>query len=111
MCPPRRKKSPAEIRAVHGTVKAAVLVGDEEVPDLVAVSYYNQKPVHFLSTICESIKWLEYHKEVYCVETEHVEMMKFLHLIINNSYNHDMGGVDIADQFCNYYRFDHWSRQ
>ena len=26
-----------------------------EMPDLVAVSYYDQKPVHFLSTICESI--------------------------------------------------------
>ena len=105
------KTSPAEICAVHGMVKAAVLVGDEEVPDLVAVSYYDQKPVHFLSTICESIKWIECHKEVYCVEIEHVEMMKFLHLYINNSYNHDMGGADIADQLCNYYRFDHWSRQ
>ena len=98
------KTSPAEIHAVCGTVKAAVLVGDEEVPDLVAVSYYNQKPVHFLSTICESIKWIECHKEVYCVKTEQVEMMKFLCLNFNNSYNHDMGGVDIADQLCNYYR-------
>ena len=92
-------------------VKVAVLVGDEEVPDLVAVSYYDQKPVHFLSTICELIKWIECHKEVYCVETEQVEMMKFLCLNINNSYNHGMGGVDIADQLRNYYRFDHWSRQ
>ena len=90
---------------------AAVLVGDEEVPDLVAVSYYDQKPVHFLSTICESIKCIECHKEVYCVETEQVETMKFLCLNINNSYNHDMGGVDIADQLHSYYRFDHWSRQ
>ena len=102
MCPPRRKTSHAEIHAVHGTVKAAVLVGDEEVPDLVAVSYYDQKPVHFLSMICESIKWIECHKEVYCVETEQVETMKFLHLNINDSYNHDMCGVDIADQLRNY---------
>ena len=105
------KTSPAEIRAVHGTVKAAVLVGDEEGPDLVAVSYYNQKPVHFLSMICESIKWIECHKEVYCVETEQVETMKFLCLNINNSYNQDMGGIDVANQLRNYYRFDHWSRQ
>ena len=42
--------------------------------------------------ICESIKWIECHKEVYCVETEQVETMKFLHLNINNIYNHDMGG-------------------
>ena len=104
----QEKTSPAEICAVHGT---AVLVGDEELPDLVAVCDYDQKPVHFLSMICESIKWIEYHKEGYCVETEQVETIKFLHLNINNSYNHDMGGVDIADQLHNYYRFDHWSRR
>ena len=45
------KTSPLEICQVHGTVKAAVLEGDSEMPDLVAVSYYDQKPVHFLSTI------------------------------------------------------------
>ena len=104
----QEKTSPAEICAVHGT---AVLVGDEELPDLVAVCDYDQKPVHFLSMICESIKWIECHKEGYCVETEQVETIKFLHLNINSSYNHDMGGVDIADQLHNYYRFDHWSRQ
>ena len=70
-----------------------------------------ERSSHFLSMICESIKWIECHKEVYCVETEQVEMMKILCLNINNSYNHDMGGVDIADQLRNYYRFDHWSRQ
>ena len=80
------KTSPTEICAVHGMLKAvaAVLVGDEVVPDLVAVSYYDQKPVHFLSTICESIKWIECHKEVYCVETKQVKTTKFLRLNINN---------------------------
>ena len=48
------RTSPAEVRAGWGTVKGAVLEGDSEIPDLVARSYYNQKPVHFLSTICES---------------------------------------------------------
>ena len=107
----QEKTCPAEIHAVCGMVKAVVLVGDEEVSDLVDVSYYHQKPVHFLSMICKSIKWIECHKEVYCVEPEQVEMMKFLCLNIKNSSNHDMGGVDVADQLCNYYRFEHWSRQ
>ena len=48
MCCARRKTSPADVRAVWGTVKGAVLEGDSEIPDLVAVSYYDQKPVHFL---------------------------------------------------------------
>ena len=37
--------------------------------------------------------------------------MKFLCLNVNNDYNHDMGGGDIADQLRNYYRFDHWMRK
>ena len=88
----------AEIRRVQGTVKAAVLEGDGEISGLVAVSYYDQKPVHFLSTICETIKWVQCTKCVYCVETEQVEEVKFLCLNINDNYNHDMGNVDIADQ-------------
>ena len=34
------KMSPSEIRQVRGTVKAPVLEGDSEMPDLVAVSYW-----------------------------------------------------------------------
>ena len=89
-------------------MKAAVLDGDEEVPGLLAISYYDQKPIHFLSTICEKIKWVECEKKVYCVETEQVETLKFLRLSINNEYNYGMGSVDIADQLRNYYHYDHW---
>ena len=79
-------------------MKAAVFEGDDEVPGLLAVSYNDQKPVHFLSTVCEKIKWVQCEKKVYCVETEQVETMMFLWLSINNDYNYRMGGVGIADQ-------------
>ena len=36
-------KNVNDIRSVRGTVKAAALQGDPEVPDLLAVSYYDQK--------------------------------------------------------------------
>ena len=72
------KTSPADVCAVRGTVKGAVLEGDSEIPHLVAMSYYDQKPVHFLSTICESIKWIQCEKPVYCVEMDQVEKLKFL---------------------------------
>ena len=84
-------------------MKAAVLEGDPKIPNLVAVPYYDQKPLHFLLTICESIKWIQCEKPVFCVETEQVENMKFLCL--------NMGGCDIADQLRNYYCFDHWMRK
>ena len=111
ICCARRKNKSNRCACSSGTVKGAVLEVDSEIPDLVAMSYYDQKPVHFLSTICESIKWIQCEKPVYCVEPDQVETLKFLHLNINNDYNHDMGGVDIADQLGNYYRFDHWMRK
>ena len=58
------KKTPNEIHAVRGTVKAAVLEGDSD--------------VHFLSTICESIQWVQCQKQVYCSETQQLETLKFL---------------------------------
>ena len=76
-------------------MKAAILDGDPDVPNLVAVSYYDQKPVHCLSTICESIHWIQCQKQVYCSETQQLETLKFLRLNVNNDYNHDMGGVDM----------------
>ena len=54
-------KTKEQINAAKGTVKAAVL---EDCPalancPLVATSVYDTKPVHFLSTCCEEIKWVE----------------------------------------------------
>ena len=49
-------KSPKDLLAVRGTVKAAVLMGDPDCLNLVATSVYDTKPVHFLSMSCGSIK-------------------------------------------------------
>ena len=54
-------------------MKAAVLDRDPDVPNLVAVSYYDQEPVHFLSTTCESIHWIQCQKQVYCSETQRLQ--------------------------------------
>ena len=104
-------KNANNIHSVQGTVKAAVLQGDPEVPDFLTVLYYDQKPVHFLSTICKKIKWVQCEKKVFCVESDQVETLKFLQLSINNDYNYGMGGVDIADQLQHYYYFNHWMRK
>ena len=90
-------KNANNICSVQGTVKAAVLQGDPEVPDLLAVLNYHQKPVHFLSTICEKIKWVQCEKKVFCVESDQINTLKFLQLFINNDYNYGMRGVNIAD--------------
>jgi hypothetical protein len=92
-------------------VKAAVLKGDPDCPNLVATSVYDTKPVHFLSMSCDSIKWIMKTREVYCVDTKKLETIRFLRLNINDDYNAGMGHVDVSDQLRNYYRMDHWSRK
>ena len=91
-------------------MKAAVLKGDDTCPDLVCTSVYDTKPVHFMSTICSSIKWITKKRRIFNVATQSWRMMDFLRLNMNDSYNAEMGHVDISDQLRNQYRFDHWLR-
>ena len=64
--------------SVRGTVKAAVLEGDPDCPNLVASSVYDAKPVHYLSMVSEKIKWVEIVKDYYNVDNGEVEQIKFL---------------------------------
>jgi hypothetical protein len=104
-------KSRTEQLRVRGTVKAAVLKGDEDCPNLIAVSVYDTKPVHFLSMSCETIEWITKERKVFAASTGKYEKLKFLRLNINDNYNKEMGHVDVSDQLRNYYRFDHYMRK
>lgn len=97
-------------REVRGTVKAAVLQGDDDCPDLIASSIYDTKPVHFLSMACDTIKWIPKIKKVYNIDTGGTDDLTFLRLNRIDDYNNTMGGVDIADQLRGTYRPDYWSR-
>ena len=97
------------IRA-RGTVKAVVLEGDPRCPNLIASSVYDTKPVHYLSMISESIKWIVKEKKVFNVDSNEVETVRFLRLNQINDYNNGMGDVDIADQLRGVYRLDTWVR-
>ena len=103
-------KNPNDAFKVRDTVKAAVLMGDKDCRDLVAVSVYDTKPVHFISSICDSIKWIDKNRKVWNEAKQEFSNMNFLRLNVNNDYNNDMNAVDIADQLRNNYRFDHWLR-
>ena len=65
-------------RDVRGTVKAAVLEGDPGCPHLVVSNVYDTKPVQYLSMVSESVEWVEIEKNVYNIETDETEGMKFL---------------------------------
>ena len=91
---------------MRGTVKAAVLEGGPECPNLVASSVYDAKPVHYLSMVSEEIKWVEIVKDCYNVDSGEVEQLKFLRLGHINKYNKEMGSVDPVDQLRGSYRLD-----
>jgi hypothetical protein len=56
---------------IRGTTKAAMLTGDPEVPELVAFSVYDTKPVHFLSMACTGLEWIEKRRRVFKQECKY----------------------------------------
>ena len=91
-------------------MKAALLRGNKGCPNLVSYSVYDTKPVHFLSMVCQQLKWIVKEKPVFNVETGRVESLRFLIMNKINDYNNNMGHVDISYQLQNEYRFNRWIR-
>ena len=91
----KSKKGQIEVR---GTTKCAVLKGDPDCPNLIASSVYDSKPVHYLSMVSESMKWIMKERAVYNVDTGMMVMMSFLRMNHIDNYNHTMGNVDLTDQ-------------
>jgi hypothetical protein len=98
-------------RALLPTRNVIAQHGDHHCPDLLAASVYDTKPVHFLTMISESIRWMEKERGIFDPTKEEMVGMKFLRLNINDEYNMDMGHVNVADQLRGYYQMDHWQRQ
>jgi hypothetical protein len=96
---------------MRGTTKAAVLTNDPDIPDLVAFSVYDTKPVHFLSMACTGLKWIEKKKKVFDSHAQRSINMSFLRPEVTDMYNNDMNNVDIADQLRGTYRLDRWMRK
>ena len=88
-------KNRKDLPNVKGTVKAAVI---ESCPPLnashlVAVSVYDQKGVHFLSTCVQQIKWIEKTRMVWDKSSSTVKKGRFLRLSVNDSYNMTMNNA------------------
>ena len=54
-----------EVEKVRNTVKVAVLEGDAQIKDLLAILYYDSKPYYFLSTVINEVKWDTCGKDIY----------------------------------------------
>lgn len=95
---------------LKGTTKAARLQNSLDCPDLLAVSVYDTKPVHLLSTVSDSVKWVQKSRKVWSQQHNTSQVMKFLRLNAIDDYNQNMNSTDISDQLRNVYRPDHWMR-
>lgn len=87
------KKS--DLKAVRGTVKAAMLKGDPGCPCLVASSVHN---------------WIVKERKVWNSETCQMEWMRHLRLNHVDTHNNKMGNTDVADQLRVFHCLDHWVR-
>ncbi len=92
---------------VQGCTLAAVLRNEPDCLDLIYCSVYDTKPVHLMSTVPECVKWNEKSRKVWSAELTCQVQMKYLHLNLIDIYNFHMNSVDVADQLCNCYRFNH----
>ena len=93
-----------------GTVKAATLVGDSTCNNLVALSFYDSKPVYFISNACEKIQWVKKKRKLWHKEKGATVEVPFFRLNIVDEYNYGMGNVDQADQLRLQYRIHYWIR-
>jgi hypothetical protein len=102
------EKNAAAAEKLKGKTLAAVLKISLETLDMLAVSVYDNKPVHMLSTMSESIEWVTKKRKVWLASSKAMCMMSYLRLNMIDDYNRNMNSADIADQLRNQYRPDLW---
>jgi hypothetical protein len=107
----REEKNVRLAERLRGTTKAARLHNSDACPDLFAVSVYDTKPVHILSTAADCVEWIEKTRKVWDTAAQQRAIMKYLRLNVIEDYNHHMNSTDIADQLRGSYRPDRWMRQ
>ena len=93
------------VQKYQNTIKVAKLEGDPAITNLIAISYYDSKPVYFLSTVINRINWITVEKKVFSKKFGQMIKMPFLRPNFVDKYNQDMNAVDRADQLRTNYEF------
>ena len=106
----REEKNKDRAQKLLGTTMAARLVDCSDCPNLLAVSTYDTKLVHLLSTAAGSVEWMVSQKKVWSEEAHRKAFVKFLRLNVIDEYNNKMNSTDIADQLRGVYRPDRGGR-
>jgi hypothetical protein len=80
------EKNVKEAQKVRGCTAAARLVNSSDCPDLFAISVYDTKPVHMLSTVKESMYWVLRKRKVWSAVHREIREIGFLHLNFIDNY-------------------------
>jgi len=62
----------------RGTTMAAKLLHYDACPNLLAVSVYDTKPVHIISTVAKCVEWIVKEREVWSDRIQKKAMMKYI---------------------------------
>ena len=111
-CVLQNGKTPlTEKQRVCVTTKDEVLNGGPQGPNLVILSVYDQKPVHFLSWFCTEINYIYKSKFIYPKEDKRMNEIYLLRLNVNNHHKNEMVNVDVSEQLQNYLQLNNWMRK
>ena len=102
------EKNANEAKQLKGTMKAAK--NSMDAPEMIAVSVYDNKHVHLMTTASKMVQWVLKKRKVWLASVAATKMMSYMRLNLIDDYNQFMNSTDIADQLRNSYRPDHWLR-
>ncbi len=105
------EKNVKKAQKVRGRTAAARLVNSLDCPDLFAISVYDTKPFHMLSTVVESMYWVLKKREVWSAVHREIHEIGFLRLNFIDNYNNNKNSTNITDQLRGSYWPDRWMRQ
>ncbi len=88
-------------------MKAALLKGDNNCPDLCIISFYDNGVVYLMSTLNQSLNWRVKEQKVFNKSKNKLVSIKFLRHEMIDDYNNCMNNVNWADQLRGTYCFDH----
>ena len=82
------KMNAKKAEALKGTTTAARLINSTDSPDLLAICVYDNKPVHLLSMVAESVEWMAKQRKVYHWESSSEEPIQFVVKFTFLLFNH-----------------------
>ena len=95
----KQKNKIRKLQILHrNMVKVTVLNGESTIQDLVTISFYDSKPVYFLSTVIPEVKWRKVNEKFYSKNLNRKVTLPFLRQNFVDENNQDMNSVDRADQ-------------